>query len=332
MNRRDFIMASGAMLAQPIIPVFAGGKNPIGKLYFGYGATGIGSKIGRTATDLLYKINPDYDYQFINDPRQNTIAATEIVKKSIANGEVLLQATGTIMSLFTCLYRNLPYDPISDFAPVTFLGEYTYMLVVGPLVDSSVKTVDDYIQWVFDNPEYRNFGAVLYGSETHLAGLTLAQDKKIALRAQAYGGTSLMVEDLLDGVLAAGFVITGNAKGAIAAKRLRVLGVCSSERHAPLPDVPTLKEQGVSNMDFRGWYAWMAPSNISQSKFIELSRVAKIMHGNAEFIKLQSSLLLNPLDLSPTEIQQRIRRETKRYKELYEKFQLSKIDYVNKYT
>ncbi|MEM5530357.1 tripartite tricarboxylate transporter substrate-binding protein [Gammaproteobacteria bacterium AS21] len=329
MNRRDFLMASSAMLAQPIIPVFAGSKKPTGKLYFGYGATGIGSIIGRAATDLLYKIDPDYDYQFINDPRQNTIAATEIVKESVANGEIILQATSTIMSLFTCLYRNLPYDSISDFAPVAFLGEYTYMLVVGPLVDNSVNTVDDYIQWVFDNPEYSNFGTVLYGSETHLAGLTLAQDKKIALRAQVYGGTSLMVEDLSDGVLAAGFVITGNAKGEIAEKRLRVLGVCSSERHAPLSDVPTLKEQGVYNMDFRGWYAWMAPSEISHSKLIKLSRAVKKMHKNAEFRELQSSLLLSSLDLSPTEIQQRIRRETKKCKELYEKFQLSKISYVS---
>lgn len=329
MNRRDFLMASSAMLAQPIIPVFAESKKPTGKVYFGSGATGIGSIIGRAATDLLYKTDPDYEYQFINDPRKNTIAATEIVKESVVNGEIILQATSTIMSLFTCLYRNLPYDSISDFAPVAFLGEYTYMLVVGPLVDSSVNTVDDYIQWVFDNPEYSNFGTVLYGSETHLAGLTLAQDKKIALRAQVYGGTSLMVEDLLDGVLAAGFVITGNAKDEIAEKRLRVLGVCSSERHAPLSDVPTLKEQGVYNMDFRGWYAWMAPSEISHSKLIKLSSAVKKMNKNAEFRELQSSLLLNSLDLSPTEIQQRIRRETKKCKELYEKFQLSKIDYVS---
>jgi len=327
MNRRDFLIASGALLSQPILPAFAASDNPTGKLYFGYGPTGIGSKVGKAAADLMYQVNPKFDYQFINEPAKNTIAATELVRQSPANGDTLLQVNSTVMSLFTCLYQNLPYGPLTDFVPITFLGEYSYMLVVGPLVDRSVKTLDDYLQWVQDNPEHRNFGTVLYGSESHLAGLELSYKKQIALRAQAYGGSSLMTEDLLDGVLAAGFMVTGNADSAIKSGRLRVIGVCSERRHSPWPEVPTLAEQGVDGMDYRGWYGWMAPSNISLKRLIELSDAAQKMHFMPEFRAMQKTYSLNPIDLSPAEIQQRMHQEIKKCQTLYQRFQLSSVEY-----
>ncbi|KZN14601.1 Bug family tripartite tricarboxylate transporter substrate binding protein [Marinomonas sp. TW1] len=327
MNRRDFLIASGALLSQPMLPAFAVSDNPTGKLYFGYGSTGIGTKVGKAAADLMYQVNPNFDYRFINEPGRNTVAATELVRQSLSDGNTLLQVNGTIMSLFTCLYRNLPYDPLTDFVPITFLGEYSYMLVVGPLVDRSVKTLDDYVEWVKENPEYRNFGTVLYGSESHLAGLELSYQKKIALRAQAYGGTSLMTEDLLDGVLAAGFMVTGNADSAIKSGRLRVIGVCSEQRHSPWPEVPTLAEQGVVGMDFRGWYGWVAPSSIRLNRLIELSDATQEMHLMSEFKAMQQTYSLKTLDLSPAEIQQRIHMEIKKCEALYQKFQLSRVDY-----
>ena len=327
MNRRDFLMASGALLSQPMLPAFAISEAPSGQIYFGYGATGVGTKVGKQTADLLYQVDPKFDYQFVNETAKNAVAASEIVRQSPPNGTTLLQVNSTVMSLFTCLYRNLPYDPLKDFVPVTFLGEYSYMLVVGPLVDRSVTTLDEYVRWVQENPEYRNFGTVLYGTEGHLAGLELSRQKRIALRAQGYGGASLMVEDLLDGQLAAGFIETGNASSAIASGRLRVLGVTSAERHVPWPDVPTLAEQGVEELDLRGWYGWVAPSNVRLKWLIEITEATQQMHQMPEFFNMQQAYSLHNLDLSPAEMQQRIYQEIQQCKTLYQRFQLSRVEY-----
>lgn len=174
-------------------------------------------------------------------------------------------------------------------------------------------------------PRYRNIGATLYGSEGHLAGLTLAHEKNIALSVQAYGGTSILVEDLLDGYIAAGFLATGEATEAIAARRLRVLGVTSAERHPPWPCVPTLAEQGVAGMDFKGWYGWLAPSNIPLKSLLKLSNAFEVMHQQPVFRTLQASLALNPIDLSPAEIQFRILKDMESCEHLYQKYGLSRI-------
>ncbi|MEO9653435.1 Bug family tripartite tricarboxylate transporter substrate binding protein [Marinomonas sp.] len=328
MNRRSFLQMSTALMAQPILPSFAEGQGAGKKIYYGYGATGIGSSLGYEAMQVLREVAPELDYEFVLEPGDNTIRASQIVKYAPANGDTLLQVNGTIMSLLSCLYRNLPYQPLQDFIPVAFLGEYTYMFVVGQQVSKKVKTIDDYIDWVYENPQYRDFGTVLYGSESHLAGLTLAYEKKIALRAQAYGGTSLMVEDLLDGVLAAGFIATGNAAGAILSGRLRVLGVCSSERHKPMPDIPCFNELGVNNMNFRGWYGWVAPSDIDLNELLKIHRATNKMQESKKFKAMQKSFSLNQIQLSPNEILQRVIADTERCEQLYQQFQLSRIDYV----
>lgn len=325
MNRRNFLISSGALLSQSLIPTSVLANEVNATLYYGFGKNDIGSELGRLSAQLLNEVAPKYAYDLVNYSNEGPLLASNVVKGAVADGSVLLQATSTVMSLYRCLYNNLPYDPIKDFVPVGFLGESTYMLVVGSAVSRKVKTVDDYINWVFDNPEYRNVGSILYGSESHLAGLTLAFEKDIALSIQAYGGASIMVEDLLDGNLAAGILVTGDANEAIAAGRLRVLGVCSSERHPPWPCVPTLAEQGVDNMDFRGWYAWFAPSNISVSTLIELSKAFERMHDQKVFKTLQASLALNPLDLSPADIQFRIQEETKNCERLYKKYEISRV-------
>ena len=325
MDRRHFLMAGGALLSQPMVPSFAAlPKVTKGKLYFGYSDSDVGSRIGQSAADLLYKFDEELSYDIVNVSERNTIAAANVVKNADISDDVMLQVNGTIMSLNSCLYNNLPYDSLTDFSPIIFLGEYTYIFVVGPLVDRWVKTVDDYIKWVYQNPEYRDFGSVLHGSETHLAGLTLAQEKKIALRSQSYGGAGSLTEDLLDGALAAGFIPISNAASGF----LRVLGICCSERHPAFPKVPTFKEQGIDNLDFRGWYGWVIPKNTSLEKRAKLSIAITKMRNSAEFKVLQESFLLTPLNLSPAAIHQRIRNEVAQCEQQYEKFQLSKIDYV----
>lgn len=153
MKRRDFLLATAALMGQSFVPNVFGAAEATGKLVYGLDKNDLGSRLGRLSSRLLYEVAPSYLYDLVNVSEDSTLRATNIVKRSVPDGGTLLQATGTIMSLYPCLYENLPYDPINDFVPVGFLGESTYMLVVGSTVPNSVKTVDDFIDWVFENPQ-----------------------------------------------------------------------------------------------------------------------------------------------------------------------------------
>lgn len=69
------------------------------------------------------------------------------------------------------LAQELDYSPLEDFEPVALLGEYTFVLFVGPAVPPKVATVDDYLRWVRQNPDYRDIGFVLNASHAHLLSM-----------------------------------------------------------------------------------------------------------------------------------------------------------------
>lgn len=325
MQRRQFLLASAAMMLSYGGPTWGQTFSRTGQIYFGFGKTGIGSRLGLKIVELITRVAPDLKYEFVNEPGDNTLKASMLVKESLPTENKLLQVTGTLMSLYPCLYNSLPYDPIQDFVPVSIYGENAFALVVGPLVDSAVNTVDDYVAWVRENPEFRNFGAVLYGSESHLAGLALARSKRIALRPQPYGGTSLMLADILDCSLAAGFMISGNGLADIATGKLRILGVCSAHRHSPWPDVPTMQESGVQGLNLSGWYGLMAHKDTDIRILTRLYKVLEEVKQLPEFVELMNTVALAPKSLSPSEIQNRIFNDIEECETLYTQYNLSRI-------
>lgn len=324
MDRRTLLKMA---LAAGVFPrtSYSAKRSPTGQIYFGYGATGVGGVVGPAAARLISENYEDLDYSFVFDTGRNTLDAVERVKNAGATDNWLLQTQSTQTAIFPSLYSHLSFDPLVDFYPLMVLGQATLSLTVGPLVDASVKTLDDYVLWVKDNPEYRNFGCVLYGSHGHLAGLMIAEQKRVAIRAQPYAGTSMMIEDLLDGVLAAGMVITGNARQAYLDGRLRSLGVTSQKPFLAWDTVPTLVEQGIEQADMRIWYGWLAPNSIPLARRNRLVEACKDLQLISEFQFLQINNEMEHVEMEPAQIQELMRREKRFYSELYQHFTLSRL-------
>ncbi|TRX76525.1 Bug family tripartite tricarboxylate transporter substrate binding protein [Pseudomonas mangiferae] len=326
-DRRAFLRGAGALLIASGLPhARADGPAPKkGRLLFGYPSGAMGTQLAQGCLPILAGLG--MDYQLENVDARNTREASERVKNAPPDGTVLLQAQSTSMCLLPNVYRTLGYDPLKDFAPLATLGEFALSLTVGAQVPAHITTLAQYLEWLTDNPDFRDVGFSIYGSQGHLSTLILARAKGVTVRAQPYRGSTMMINDLLNGTLAAGFTAAGNGNTSLwSSGKLRSLGVTTAKRLAYWPTIPTLLEQGVADMDINAWFAWYAPAATPPGVTGALRQALGALQASAAFAALQKQFLLTPLVLTPEQIDQRTREEIARYGQLVAAYDLNKLE------
>lgn len=323
-DRRRFLGGASVLALAASLPRFALANAPVnGRLVFGIPPGAVGNRLADTTLDILAKqFNTQYRLDIID--ARNTLQASETVKLAPADGTTLLQTQSGSMVLFPSLYRSLAYDPLKDFTPLALMGDYSFALMVGPAVPASVKTVDQYLTWVRENPEFRDVGFSTYGSQSHLITMMLGRSKEVAIRPQSYKSSVALARDLHDQTIAAAIMVAGNAVTQRDAK-LRTLAVSGSERLKGLPDVPTFGEAGVKDLQIRGWYAWFAPANLPTAVAEQWRERLAAVQATAQYKALQDTLLLTQVSLTPEQIRQRMRDEMGQYAKLVENYSLSQI-------
>ncbi|MFY0658585.1 MAG: hypothetical protein JXR12_17770 [Neptunomonas phycophila] len=324
MNRRQFLAIPPALLAASLIPNNAEAAG--GRLLFGYGRTGLGSKLALRALDIFEK-HSIYPYRLENVPGRSTFNATDTFLAAAPDGLTILQTQSPSLNMLPHIHSNISYDPLKDLRPLGILGEYTIALTLGPLVSKDVKSIDDFVKWVEENPESRYVGFTQYGSPGHMAQLVLARGKQVAIRPQAYRGTSMMIEDLLDGTLAAGMVITGNAIEKFQSGELRAIAVTSKYRHPGLGwgAVKTFNEQGIPNTNISGWYGWFAPPDMADSLYRPLYYKVQKMLSDPKFREIQKEFSLKSVISYDTVITKRIQNELKYYGDMVKEYRIGKV-------
>jgi len=325
MDRRSFIRNSGIAFMGASLPglVRAGSAVNSGRLVFGIPAGALGGQIADSALALLareYKL--DYRLDVIAD--RNTQTASETVKRAAPDGMTLLQSHSSSMVLFPSLYRTLKYDPVADFRPLAALGWCPYSLTLGPAVPEQVKNLDGYLSWVSQNPDFRDIGFTIFGSQGHLLTLMLARQKEIALRPQAYVSTNSMLSDLAAGHVAAAFTLAGTASDA-KAKGVRSVTITSRERMDSLPGVPTFAEQQLPDLSLVGWYGWFAPAATPGALIQGLHDKVQAIQSLPEYVDMQKRLSIIAMPMSPEAIEAQLRAEIASYRKIIDQYSISKL-------
>ena len=156
------------------------------------------------------------------------------------------------------IYKDLPYDPIADFAPVTLVASVPNVLIVNP--DVPANSVEELIALAKSKPGELNFGSGGVGAITHLSGELFKQSTGVEMVHIPYAGSAPAITDLLGGQIEMMFENLPGAMGHIQAGRLRPLAVTSPERAVALPDVPTVAEAGVPGYEAVSWFGILAPA------------------------------------------------------------------------
>ncbi|MEN9538493.1 MAG: hypothetical protein RLZZ126_728 [Pseudomonadota bacterium] len=192
-----------------------------------------------------------------NQPGASGNLGADAVAKAQADGYTVLMGANTML-IASQLYKNVPFDPIRDFAPVSLAAWGTLMLVTNP--KTSIKTVQELVAQAKARPGAINFGSPGVGTPHHMAMELFKVQTQAFMLHVPYRGTAGYTQDLLSGEINVGFLPVHIAQGLVSAGRLNALAVGSPKRHPVAPNVATFAELGVPGVEVDLWYAFFAPA------------------------------------------------------------------------
>jgi len=235
----------------------------------------------------------------------------EFIAKSPADGYTLGIGPAGNLVVNPHIFAKLPYEPFTDFAPVTLVATVENVLVVHPEVPA--KNVQELVALARAKPGTLNFASPGSGSQAHLAGELLKSMTGTDLVHVPYKGTGPALNDLMGGQVTMMFAQMSSALPHVRAGKLRALGVASLRRSTAAPDIPTVAEQGLAGFEAVSWYALIAPAGTPPDI------VDKVQQAVARALQLPDAqerlagLGAEPVGSTPAELAARMRTESARW-------------------
>ena len=208
---------------------------------------------------LLPKMGEILGQQLIIDyrPAAGGNLAMDIVAKAAPDGYTLLMGSPGLATN-PSLYRDLTFDPLRDFAPISLIGTVQNVLVVNPALP--VHSVAELVALAKKDPGKLNFASPGYGTSLHLAAELFKASEGLDIVHVPYKGGLQAVTDVLAGKPELMFNVLPSALPYIQAGKLRALAVTGTTRSPTLPDVPTMIEAGLPNYTAFTWNGLLAPA------------------------------------------------------------------------
>jgi tripartite-type tricarboxylate transporter receptor subunit TctC len=221
-----------------------------------------GGSVDGVARILVQKLNETVGQQFIVENRAggaSGIVGANAVARAAPDGYTLL-VSASVHVINPFLYKNLPYDVVKDFTPVTLLAD-------GPLIVSTTPTVKadnlrDFFEQVRKAPTKFTFGTTSLGSASHLAIELLKRDAGLDTLVIPYKGTAPALTDLVSGQIQLLADPMLSSLPLARAGKIKALGLTSLKRAAAAPEIPTVEESGVKGFEFVSWYGLWAPRGL----------------------------------------------------------------------
>jgi tripartite-type tricarboxylate transporter receptor subunit TctC len=246
-----------------------------------------------------------------NKPGAGTTLGAEQVARSEPDGYTLLMATSTTLAINKTLYRKLPYDPVTDFAPIALVAGVPFALIINPAIPA--RTLAEFIAYAKANPGMA-YGSAGNGSPQHLGAEMLKSAAGIDIRHVPYRGSVPAMLDVMAGHIPMMVVDLQPALQQIREGKVRVLGVTTPQRVAAAPDIPTLAEGGLAGFELVAWQGVVAPARTPRAVIDSLAgQIGKLMADPATRGKL-TAMALEPLPAStPQQFADYIKTEVDRW-------------------
>ena len=204
-----------------------------------------------------------------NRPGAGTMIGGELVAKAPPDGYTLLMCVSTLATN-PVIYRKVPYNALTDFAPVTLVLSAPNILVVHPSLP--VKTVKELVWFVQARPGQLNFGSAGAGTGPHLGMELFMSMTGTRMVHIPYKGSAPAMIDLVSGQVTTMIATMLTGLPHVRSGRLRALGITGATRIAAAQDVPTIAEAGVPGYEAVQWYGLVAPAHTPREVVTRLNR------------------------------------------------------------
>jgi tripartite-type tricarboxylate transporter receptor subunit TctC len=231
-------------------------------------------------------------------PGADGAIAADAVMKSPADGYTIFYATNTAFNWVPAIRKNPPYNPVTDFTPVSFVGYFGFFLFSHPSVPA--KTVSELIAYARANPGKLNYGSG--NSTSQLFGAQLSKLEKLDMVHVPYKGDGPLTIDLVGGRVQLAFATPGSAAPQVKEGKLRALMAMFPSRSPLLPEVPTAAEAGLGKMSLTPWGGVFGPKGMPKEAVDRLARELAVVLKRPEVREAFGKLAFEPRSSTPEEL------------------------------
>lgn len=235
----------------------------------------------------------------------------DVVAKSNADGYTLLMGTTGVLAINNYLYKDMPFDPQRDFAPVSYTSLITNILVVNASL--AAKSVQELVALAKAKPGELTFASSGAGSSTHLSAELFKSMTGTNILHVPYKGSSQAITDVMAGQVT---MLIDNAPSSlpfVQQGKLRALAVTSLKRMPSLPDVPTIDESGVKGYESLSWSGIVAPAATPKPIIAKLNAAIERVLAMPDVKKKFADLGVDPVGGPPENFARHIRAESEKW-------------------
>src|SRR3954454_6860710 len=234
-----------------------------------------------------------------------------VVAKAAPDGYTLLLSTTGPASLNKLTYKNMPYDPQRDLAPIVLFGKAPVIITARNSLPA--HTLKEFVEYAKQNPGKITAGYPGNGTQGHITGELLQQRAGISFAQTQYRGSPAIMTDILGEHIDIGMDSMAPYVPLIQEKKLRGLAIAGAKRWPLLPDVPTVAESGFPGFEAAVWYALLAPTGTSPDIVAKLNETANAYLKTKAATELFEKLGIQPNGGTPQELKAFIEAELERW-------------------
>jgi tripartite-type tricarboxylate transporter receptor subunit TctC len=248
-----------------------------------------------------------------NRPGGGTTVGTSAVAKAAADGYTLL-LTLSALAIGPSLYPNLPYDPVKDFTPVSWVATSSYILAVHPSVPA--RSVRELIALAKSKPGALNYSSPGAGTDPHMAMELFQGLSHVAVNHIPYNGGGPAATAAMGGHVDLLFLPTSVGTPFVQGGKLRGIAVSTPRRSPLMPDLPTVDEAGVPGFAAEAWSGILAPAGTPAEVTAKLNAGIVRIVRTPEMKSLLAARMVEPVGSSPEQFAERLRSDVAKWKKL----------------
>lgn len=238
------------------------------------------------------------------------IGVSEVVR-SASDGYTLVVGAPQTLTINPLLFNNLTFDPQKDLAPIVMVASVPNVLIVNK--NLPVKSVQELVKYIQDNPDKVRYGSPSVGSTPHLSSEMFATMTGATIQHIPYRGSAPALQDLIGGQIEMMFDNLPAALPQIRAGTVKGLAVTTLERSGSAPDLPTLDEEGVKGFESRGWFSLLAPAGTDRAILERINSVVNDALKEPEFLQRLAGVGADPVGGSIEDFRDAIKAESVRW-------------------